>query len=151
MDGFFVFYLHFFFFTYILYIVDKLNKQSILIKNLKGELVMKKIWVSLGILLVASVAVYGVVASVSASSVSTAVSVESCQSAGECPIGKQTAAVDSGCCAVKTADSGNCAVKTSDSGTCKVKTAQTASADGACCSSKAKSEESSQTAMSDGQ
>ena len=126
---------------------------------MEGELVMKKVWVSLGILLVASVAVYGVVSSVSASSAPKVVSAETSQSTGECPFSKQTAAADTACCSAKTADAGCCADKAGcedktacgDKSECSSKTAQTASAEGSCCSGKAKDEDTSKTAMVDGQ
>ncbi len=98
---------------------------------------MKKYWMGFAILLVASVTVYGVVSSVSASSTPQAISADvgTCSEKGECPFSKQTAEAKAGCCA-------------------SAKVEQTAATHGqgtqgadSCCESKSSAETTAQTAI----
>jgi hypothetical protein len=92
---------------------------------------MKKVWIGFGVLIIASIAVYGVVAQVNNANSSQVVATEN-QTPGVCPFAKQTAAAGecpmskSGCSEVEQ----TAAVKKD----CCQNGAQTAAAEGSCCS-----------------
>lgn len=96
---------------------------------------MKKVWIGFGIVLVASLTVYGLVSSVNASSSPAAIAADTSAKA-ECPVAKQTASAD--CCKQ---DAGCC-----KKDGCEKDGAQTAQTDSGCCPKKA-AEGTTQTAL----
>lgn len=111
---------------------------------------MKKLWIGFGLFVIASIAVYGVVAQVSNSSSSQATAVENQGQIG-CPFAKQAeasacSASKEGCCVSTTQTACNsCSSECSEAhknGACKENCSkscsQSAAADSSCCAKQAK-------------